>query len=270
MWKGLEHEPEELSEEGRNFLNDFSEVSAEARRLFIKLGFLKRGTTKIMDLYEVKRKSDISDNDKLNDLLDELSPQFIRYPVPLKDKLNMLRVKDIKPILEEKDLKKSGRKNELIDRLYKNVDDNELRTYLPSEAKEEMVGNTKCLSKNDRQVIDYRTKKIDLFLHSIRSLSTNNSQLEKMKSEDYVEEIEIIKTDNCPVCENPSDKLSLSKATRDKIPPYHPGCRCSMTPSSFGGQSASKITVEVDPEEVGKKDQSSGCLFSVFELFGFF
>ena len=71
-----------------------------------------------------------------------------------------------------------------------------------------------------------------LFTHTTECREHTKEQLTRFRSLDFVSTVEIVGTDDCPICKRMAGKkISLRSATPDKLPPYHPGCRCTILSS---------------------------------------
>lgn len=256
MWGGLEGEQPEISENTVEYLKDFAELSLPARKVLVNTNFYKSTKQQTKKLYDFKRQSQLPPKE-FDSAFDELKGNFLKPQPHIEDRLRLLRVKDLKPILEEFDLKKSGRKNELVSRLAEEVSEDKLKGFLTSEAKEELVVSTKWLPKNDKDAIKYHDRKINLLSHTTNSLRAMQRELDK--AVEYGEEkLEIItSSETCPVCSEKEGIITVSEKNLEKLPPFHPGCRCSASISIESLDQAGKDTgVQVTS---GSKQQS-GCL----------
>ena len=252
MWSGLEGQQPEIGQETINYLSDFAGLSLPARKILIHTNYYKATKQKTKKLYDFKRQSDIPPQE-FQKAFAELKGDFVKDKVSIKDRLRLLRVKDLKPILEKFDLKKSGRKNELITRLYEEVSDKELENFLTSEAKEDMVVSKKWLPKEDKEAIKFHDKKIGLLAHTTRSLRATQRQLNSALEMDR-RTLEINSVDNCPVCYEKEGKVKVSNENLEKLPPFHPGCRCGISVSFDGEFSSSGKKVS------NKAESGGGCL----------
>ena len=255
MWSGLEGEQPEIGQETINYLSDFADLSLPARKILIHTNYYKATKQKTKKLYDFKRQSNIPPQE-FQKAFAELKGDFLKDGASIKDKIRLLRVKDIKPILEKFDLKKSGRKNELITRLYEEVSDKELEKFLTSEAKEDLVVSKKWLPKEDKEAIKFHNKKIKLLAHTTRSLRATQRQLDNAIKMDR-KTLEVNTVDNCPVCYEKEGTVKVSNENLDKLPPFHPGCRCGVSVSFEREFSSSG-------KKVSNKVESSGGCLTVF------
>lgn len=263
MWGGLEGKQPEISEDSVEYLKGFAELSLPARKILVNTNYYKSTKQQTKKLYDFKRQSQLSP-EKFDTAFNELRGNFLNPRPSIEDRLRLLRVKDLKPILEEFDLKKSGRKNELVDRLAKEVSEDKLKEFLTSEAKEDLVVSAKWLPKKDSDAIKYHDQKINLLSHTTNSLRATQQTLDRA-IEHGNEKLEIkTYSDTCPVCSEKEGMITVSKKNLDKLPPFYPGCRCSVNISleSLGGTEKNTIT----KVSSGSKQQG-GCL-STLSLMG--
>lgn len=223
MWDGLKTKPDQLSQQSQEVLRELSFVSPEARRIFYRLTYFSGGRTSAKQASEVKESLEM-DQSTFQQAVDELKGRLIKADLTMQDRLPFLRVKDLKPILEEYDLKKSGLKAELVDRLAENVPDDELREYLPEEAQGELLVNSKCFAEDDDETLRFKKKKIELYLHTAQMTGYLQRDINRFESGSRVR---VQAADKVPICQDREGTYELNEQNVEKLPPHFPGCRCS-------------------------------------------
>lgn len=133
----------------------------------------------------------------------------------LNQKLNALKVVDLRDVLRSQNLPASGKKQELIDRILKYAD---LSLILHEDNREEY-----CLSP---KALDYLSKCDDII-----SLNIASSDIESYKM-DGVERYQILSaldSKTCEICGELDGKIFLveNAVIGLNFPPFHSGCRCT-------------------------------------------
>lgn len=228
MWNGLEYQKPTMSKKGLDYLDHFARLSLSARKLLVTSGFFKATKQQTIPLYDLKRKSDLIP-EEFGYALDELKGNFLKQEIGIRDRLLLLRIKDLKPILEELGLKKSGRKNELAERLANNASEGELEKYLTPEAKAELIVSKRWLPSSDNEAVSYQVRKIKLIGHTLMSTRSTQQSIDNCLGIE-ASQLEIMITGNCPICLSKGGKVELSENNLSELPPFHPGCRCYSHP----------------------------------------
>lgn len=275
MWDGLEEKPDPISDQSQDILNELCFVSVQARRIFYRLTYFSGGKTTAKQAEEVRESLEMN-TAEFKKARQELEGGLIKADLTIEDRLPFLRVKDLKPILEEYDLKKSGRKAELVERLAGNVPDDELKSYLPNEASGDLLKNSVAFPNEDDEALQYKKKKIELYLHTAQMTGYLERDLNRFESGSV---IQVEATDDIPVCTEKAGNYELKEQNIEKLPPHFPGCRCSrrVAPESIGlkdgkaKNAVKEVTIRSDSynqdDPTGRADDSPKDHISVLGAF---
>lgn len=154
-----------------------------------------------------------------------------------QQKIQNLKVVDLKNILKSQGLPVSGKKQELIERIFNHVDQVLINNFL--DGKKEY-----CLSK---KAIDFLSK-----YHDISSIHNARHDIDNYTA-DGVEKYQILATlDNktCDICGELDGKIFLVKDAVIGLnsPPFHQGCRCTTIPYYDDTPTEELTRVARDPE----------------------
>jgi len=118
---------------------------------------------------------------------------------------------------------------ELVERIIAVAGECQLQALLPAEAKDEYVRIVRLLDLLDSDWVMSRRQIVGLYLDTVTMFFGNmRGAAYALKVEDKVETLQ---TDTCcPIC-SPFQNRAL-EVGRDDLPPYHPGCSCSVFPLS--------------------------------------
>jgi len=226
MWASVESRPLEEIPEAIRTLEIFSHLSLNARRLLIGNNAVNKANQITMAVEDMGRKVGMMRNKTLK-VIEELKElNLAKYPLEIIEKLPILKVNDLKEICEEYNLQKTGKKMEIIERLSQNIAEKELRSLLPSEAQRDAARIGFSLSLRAKNYVNWNIAKIKLLTHTLSFLSYKLENVKRYKQEG-IQKVKILGLDNdpCPICA-PKHKKIVSIDDLDRLPPFHPGCRC--------------------------------------------
>ncbi|MFW6047189.1 MAG: SAP domain-containing protein [Candidatus Woesearchaeota archaeon] len=225
MWRSVKNKPS-ITEKADKIITQFYNLSEEAKTILLSNSSFTRKNENVIAIEDAARKSGFTKKDAMPFIEELNNGNFLNYPAGLEKKLDLLTKKELQGICEKYDLKKSGLKSEVIDRLIKKTPENELKEYLPPESRQDICIINIKLDPKSRNYIKWELEKINLYEHTLRmSFYT----LRNYKG-DYEYSINKPSEDPCPICKKANENV-ISKFDINNLPPLHPGCRCSIIPN---------------------------------------
>ncbi len=164
------------------------------------------------------------------DALDELDKSgHIEWSRTPAEKLRFLSLSELRNIQKSVSARGAKNKMELVERIIAVAGECQLQALLPAEAKDEYVRIVRLLDLLDSDWVMSRRQIVGLYLDTVTMFFGNmRGAAYALKVEDKVETLQ---TDTCcPIC-SPFQNRAL-EVGRDDLPPYHPGCSCSVFPLS--------------------------------------
>ena len=164
------------------------------------------------------------------DTLDELDRSgHIEWSRTPAEKLRFLSLSQLRNIQKSISARGARNKAELAERISAVTDEHTLQALLPTEAKEDYVRIVRLLDLLDSGWVMSRRQIVGLYLNTLTMFFGN------MRGAAYAlqvhDKVETLQTETCcPVC-SPFQNRAL-EVGRDNLPPYHPGCSCSVFPLS--------------------------------------
>lgn len=229
MWHSILSRPLEEIPEAVQTLDTFANLSLDARRLLVGNNAVNKANQVTRAVEDMGCEVGMMKNEILK-VIEELKAfNLAKYPLEISEKLPILKVGDLKEICKEYSLPKTGKKVEIIERISQNVPENELRRLLPSEAQRDSARVGFSLSLRAKNYVDWNIEKIKLLTHNLELSSYKLGSIEGYIRSVIVKKVKILGTDDCPICA-PQDNKIININDIDRLPPFHPGCRCCVTP----------------------------------------
>lgn len=232
MWSSVQFRPLEEILEAVQTLDTFASLSLDARRLLVGNNAVNKANQVTRAVEDMGREVGMMRHETLK-VIEELKEfSLAKYPLAISEKLPILKVNDLKEICEEYNLPKTGKKVEIIKRISQNISEKELRSLLPSEAQRDSASIGFCLPLRARNYVDWNIAKIKLLTHTLEFSSYKFRNIEGYIQSGIAKKVEILGVvgDPCPICA-PQNKKILNIDDINSLPPFHPGCRCTMVPS---------------------------------------
>ncbi|UNC91647.1 SAP domain-containing protein [Candidatus Contubernalis alkaliaceticus] len=228
MWSSLENIPPEIPEEALNALEVFSKLSLNTRRLLIGNYAITSAKPITKAIADLGRRVNLIESQAKPLILELQEYGLAQYSLKLNQQLMVLKVDELKEICNEFNVAKSGKKADLIDRLVQEVPEEELKKNLPSEAQRDSAAIGFSLPLRARNAIQWEINKIRLLAHTIQFTLYRYRDIESIKQGGFKKaKVSGITDDPCPIC-GAKNGMYISIKQTDKMPPYHPGCRCSI------------------------------------------
>jgi|LSQX01.3.fsa_nt_gb SPP1 gp7 family putative phage head morphogenesis protein len=232
MWSSVQIRPTEEIPEAAQILNTFGTLSINARRLLVGNNGISNYNQITRAIEDMGREVGIMKNETLK-IIEELKQfNLAEYPLKIGEKINILKVDDLKEICEEYNLPKTGKKSDLIQTISQNVSEKDLISFIPSYAQRDTARIGFSLPLRIRNYINWNIAKIKLLTHTLQSLFDTLESIENDKQMD-VKNIQIIgvREDPCPICALHNGKIfNIIDTDFNMLPPFHPGCRCCIAP----------------------------------------
>jgi len=235
MWHSILSRSLEEIPEGVQTLDNFVNLSLDARRLLVGNNAVNKANQVTRAVEDIGCEVGMTTNKTLK-VIEELKKfNLAKYPLEISENLPLLKVDDLKEICKEYSLPKTGKKMDIVERISQNIPENELRRLLPSETQRDAARVGFSLSLRVKNYVDWNIEKIKLLTHNLGFSSYKLGSIEGYKRSGIVKKVEILDTDDCPICAlhrgkiiNITDLLNID--VLNSLPPFHPGCRCTIVP----------------------------------------
>ncbi len=265
MWSGLEVLPERPSDATRELLTRFSALPWDARLLADELNVTTNNRTSTLTEFEFKRKCGLR-GERLKTALRALDEAgLIVTSISVGDRLLSLKNEDLGAALEARGLPKGGKKAEMVERLVENVPEDQLFKLLPATSQQDMIRiNALRTLSDDDDFLRYEQTRIHLLHHTVQFSVLTAVKLTEYSGRSDIE-LQVSRVhDNCPICDEYEGVLL--QAAGGPFPPFHPGCRCALTPhfegydDAFGDRTQNPINTErAAPSRPATTKPSGGC-----------
>jgi len=230
MWASVQNLPSEKIPEAVQVLDTFANLSLNARRLLVGNNVVNFSFQATRAIEDIGRAVGMMQDETVKVIEELREANLAKYPLEISEKLQTLKVDDLKSICEEYNLQKTGKKADIVNRISQNITPDELKGLLPSEAQRDTARIGLSLPIRARNYIGWNIEKIKLLSHTLEFSFDSLRSIENFKQMN-VKKYEIIgvKEDPCPICATKNNK-KFDINDLDNIPPFHPGCRCCMAP----------------------------------------
>jgi hypothetical protein len=231
MWPSVLSQPLEEIPKAVQTLGTFANLSLDARRFLVGNNAVNKANQVTRAVEDMGREVGMVTNETLK-VIEELKEfNLAKYPLEISENLPILKVDDLKEICEKYSLPKTGKKVEIIERISQNIPEKELRNLLPSEAQRDAARIGFSLPLRVKNYVDWNIAKIKLLTHNIELSSYKLGCIEGYIRSGIVKKVEILGVDGdpCPICA-PQHKKIFDINDINNLPPFHPGCRCTIAP----------------------------------------
>lgn len=251
MWNGLEVLPDPPQDTTTQTLKAFNALSWDARKLGDDVGITTNARGQTITDFDFKRRTGLRGN-KLSAALRALSDAgFVDTQISVGDRLHSVKNDDLREALAQRDLPKSGKKSDLVERLVANVPEQELLALLPPNSRRDAIRTHPIRALcSDEHFLRFEDKRLALLHHTVRFAVSTTNNISEYKG--YGFPLKALHTDdNCPICtQRAAGRIDPNTGP---YPPFHPGCRCSLTVAFEDGDG-----VEVSPPGVSRTPRTEG------------
>ncbi len=228
MWHSILSRPLEEIPEAVQTLDTFANLSLDARRLLVGNNAVNKANQVTRAVEDMGCEVVMMKNETLKAIEELKEFNLAKYPLEISENLPILKVDDLKEICKEYSLPKTGKKMDIVERISQNIPENELRRLLPSEAQRDAARVGFSLSLRAKNYVDWNIEKIKLLTHNLELSSYKLGSIEGYIRSGIVKKVKILGTDDCPICA-PQDNKIININDINRLPPFHPGCRCCVT-----------------------------------------
>lgn len=225
MWKGLERRPD-YPTAGSELVGSLGRLPVEARTVLTENAVLERRVAR--SLTEIRERSFLGEEEFARAVPVLRDAGFLRHPADTSDRLLLLDAAALRSALAARDLKKSGRKEELAERLAASMSEQEI-TGLTPDAPSDLALVGLHAHGATREALAYERAKLWLLTHTLSFMGYSERGFRDLKEAGYKIRVRTLEADDeCLVCREWAGKsFDPHRLNRSDLPPYHPGCRCN-------------------------------------------
>lgn len=223
MWKDLEKGPDAAA--ASELLGTIGRLSFEARMVVTENAVLERRVAR--SLAEIRERSFLTEEEFARAVPELREACLLKHPTDAADRLLLLDTAALRSALAARDLKRSGRKEELAERLAKSMSEQEIAGLTPAPPNDlALVGQEP--QGATREALAYERSKLWLLTHTLSFMGYSERDFEGLRGAGYKIRMRILEADDeCPVCRKWAGRsFDPRRVNRSDLPPYHPGCRC--------------------------------------------
>jgi hypothetical protein len=223
MWKGLEKRPDAAA--ASEVLGPLGGLSFEARMVVTENAALERRVAR--SLAEIRQRSFLNEEEFARAVPELRKARLLKHPADAADRLLLLDTAAMRSALADRDLKRSGRKEELAERLAANMSEEEIAGLTPA-APDDLALVGQEVQGATREALAYERAKLWLITHTLSFMGYSERDVEGLRRAGHKIRIQILEAgDECPICRRWAGRsFDPRRVNRSDLPPYHPGCRC--------------------------------------------
>ncbi len=216
-------------------LKGFNKLSKNAKLILLRNDLVGVTEKKLIPFEEFKNNAAVDGFEiGLKELLDLGAVEYLSDNA---SRLKLLQSVRLVEIMEEHEIRVKERgKEAAISKIIEEVPEEELKKIFASEElPDNMIRGGIIVSKDLYAAIKWEHARIRLLAHTIYSTKKNRDIFKSISSsEDEMKSVQVIgQGNNCAVCKEKLRKdfrkpVEIKKLKVEDIPPFHPGCRCSL------------------------------------------
>jgi len=224
MWNGLQRRPDAAA--ASEVLDTVGGLSFEARMVITENAVLERRVAR--SLAEIRERSFLTQEEFARAAPELKEARLLKHPAGAEERLLLLDTAALRSALAARDLRRSGRKEELAERLAASMSKQEVAGLTPT-APDDLALVGQELQGATREALAHERAKLWLLTHTLSFIGYSERDIEGLRGAGYNIRIKILEADDeCPVCRRWAGRpFDPRRVNRSDLPPYHPGCRCA-------------------------------------------